>query len=828
MDPLSITAGVLTLLTVSVKVSVLLKQFRDEVDIVDATLSGLLGDIANFQQVLESMRDTFDQDEIKANIQVTGHAGGHWKNLARSVDDGTRTLQQLVVLLESINKTTSFLDGPRKQLRLKSAMEQIGTFRDQIQSYRAALQLSLSTIILWNQVTFQKSSEGLPEKIMPTLDKLYDEFRSLGISLNAKIENLRTSLTLRNEEGCNELDAMSNLRECVRSAADVVSSASSTLTVDLVDKSSVRHGSDFGEIFMQGSNEPMMRWMSSNTVYEFEELTPQLDPSESSTVGVTAEYQSDSDSDLETEMMKALFESAMRLKDAGDLVGAERKFRNCLTRTSMTASTASLTSLKRAAAGGISRLKILELLLDTYCMLEAWSKAKQVMVEKLSLTHKQVGTRDELYLWDTLKLAELMAKCKEWDSAHLQGRRSLRGFRRLGEESCRGYEQCVVFLIKLCHEEGKIDEEEAYTDLLESHHAKMKAKSASPPANEKSSTMAQVQSEYDPDDMRGKDSMGISKSAEDLSSGPGAMESQHEQGAAQQVQIEDSGGSSIPKDTKALPKDVEEISPSESLPTVRLPVSTLITKAQGEGANSVFDENVEIKVDSITPSPSSTEWQDHVKLAQFMSDLYLSGPVHTSLQTERSSQVSRLDLLTTYCQLTHGNVPRFKVTLFEGRWDCHIELGDMERQQVSSCSTELLAREAAVDEACRHLIPLSTQERLVSGEKLRDPFSDKEVLSPVSILEKSRMDVPVREWFDAGLVRMKQRCEEPQVVGIAEDATSYVQDVSHPPLRRSVSDRGFSHDVPLSATSPNMVLRNVSVEPRIHSSRISGTSRRAI
>lgn len=148
MDPLSITAGVLTLLTVSIKVSVLVKQFGDEVDVVDLTLTGLLGDIANFQQVLESMRDTFEQDDIKANIHVTGHAGNHWKNLGRSLEDGTRTLKQLTSLLESINKTTSFLDGPRKQLRLKGAIAQIGTYRDQIQSYRAALQLSLSTIIL--------------------------------------------------------------------------------------------------------------------------------------------------------------------------------------------------------------------------------------------------------------------------------------------------------------------------------------------------------------------------------------------------------------------------------------------------------------------------------------------------------------------------------------------------------------------------------------------------------------------------------------------------------------------------------------------------------
>jgi hypothetical protein len=147
-DPLSITASVITLIQVSVQVTILLKQFNDEVSIVDATLTGLLSDVAGFQHVLESMKETFNQNEIKSNLQVTGHVGSHWKNLARSLEDGATTLQQLHTLLEGVNKTTSFLDGPRKQIRFKSAIDQIGIYREQIQSYRAALQLSLSTVIL--------------------------------------------------------------------------------------------------------------------------------------------------------------------------------------------------------------------------------------------------------------------------------------------------------------------------------------------------------------------------------------------------------------------------------------------------------------------------------------------------------------------------------------------------------------------------------------------------------------------------------------------------------------------------------------------------------
>lgn len=103
---------------------------------------------------------------------------------------------------------------------------------------------------------------------------------------------------------------MSNLRECVQSAADVVSTASSTLTVDVVERISVRHGSDFEDVYVKDTNETILRWMLSNTVYEFEEMLPHTDPSEASAGEAIAEHHSDSDSDLETEMIKALFKSA--------------------------------------------------------------------------------------------------------------------------------------------------------------------------------------------------------------------------------------------------------------------------------------------------------------------------------------------------------------------------------------------------------------------------------------------------------------------------------------------------------------------------------------
>jgi hypothetical protein len=317
-------------------------------------------------------------------------------------------------------------------------------------------------------VNIKQSTDKIPEKILPNLDKVYDELRSLFGVLNAKIEKLQKSVSSPDAEDASELKSMSNLRECVRAAADVVSTTSSTLTVETSDKKSVRHGSDFGDLYVRDTNEPMMRWMSSNTVYEYDEMSPLPDPSEASTGDTQPEYVSDSDSDLENDMIRALFTSATKLMGEGDLIGAERKLRNCLSRLSTNASTY---SLKTAAANDVSRAELLERLIEVYCLRKSWPKAKAAMMEKLSVTERQVGKKDELYLTDLLKLAEIMVETEQYVEAHLQGRRSLRGFKKLGEPGFEGYEKSLVFLVHLCNIDSKADEEEAYAALLGSHRA---------------------------------------------------------------------------------------------------------------------------------------------------------------------------------------------------------------------------------------------------------------------------------------------------------------------------------------------------------------------
>ena len=148
VDPLSITAGVLGLLSTCVKVGSSLKEFYDGANIADAKVKGLLTDVESFTQVLRLMKDTFGQERIQTSFQPTDHISNHWNNLSISINDGQDTLLRLQETLEKVNKSVSVLDGARKHLRLKGASEEIGTFQLQVRSYRDTLHLSLQTVIL--------------------------------------------------------------------------------------------------------------------------------------------------------------------------------------------------------------------------------------------------------------------------------------------------------------------------------------------------------------------------------------------------------------------------------------------------------------------------------------------------------------------------------------------------------------------------------------------------------------------------------------------------------------------------------------------------------
>ncbi|KAL1800560.1 hypothetical protein ACET3X_000902 [Alternaria dauci] len=841
-DPLSITASIVTLLHISVQVTVLIKQFRDEVFAVDTTLTGLLDDVDGFQHVLESMKETIEESNNKETLQATGHVGSHWKNLARSLEDGADALQKLHATLDGVNKKSSVLDAPRKQLRLKSASEQIRRYREQIQTSHTAIQLSLSTIILWNQVTFQRSTEMIPDKVVPTLDKLYDEFRTFGALLNAKIEKLQHKVTDQNDTDNYELVYMNNLRECVRSAADVVSTASTTLNADTSDKNSVKNGSDFGDVFVKDANEPMLRWFASNTVYEFEDVEAPLPaPSEAGTGDAQTEYQSDSDSDIENDLIRSLFNEGRKRKDIGDLESAVRYFQNCLTRLSSNISYTSLTSAKSAVVCGVSKMDLLEYLLDCYCLLEAWSKAKAIMKDKLSITERQVGKRDELYLRDTLRLAELMMKNGEYVEAHLQARRSLRGFRKLGKQGNSGYEESLDFLIRICRTEGKLDEEDAYAALLASHERKTKRSASSPKVRPLSHVSPKLQSASNPvlEDIAKAD-LEVSEQAQEilnhmLSLGsneippietedltvrsPGDLE----------VQLSEKS-QSYDTDQTALEEKIESVAERDKATSEQQPLFASRPDSPTDGQSVQPDRETESPSgDDIVSSeqyPLTLASQEDLTAmltpvnsgdlsnlegceaqaaaAEFICMLYKTA---ANEATEKNLRTPRKDaeFLKAWCNLFHGRDPYYFSEWHIDGYYCMIKINDTHGCTVSGQKTEQKAKEAAVAKVCEMYISHADEVLTLDTMTQRDPASDKEVFIPQSNYEDIETTMGWGEEVDTTFYSSVKDTNIPHitisaetdevVIGNSEAATpTSEKSINSPKMPRSASDSKILHD----------------------------------
>lgn len=146
MDPLSITVGVATLLGCCISAGVALRKFLIGAAEVKTVITAMMADLRALRSVLETMETTFE--DMNSDQPKTGHIGAHWTNLFQLLEDGQQSLVSLQLVLEDASKEVKILDSARKQLRIKIAADQIVFCRQEVQTYKDALQLSLQTITL--------------------------------------------------------------------------------------------------------------------------------------------------------------------------------------------------------------------------------------------------------------------------------------------------------------------------------------------------------------------------------------------------------------------------------------------------------------------------------------------------------------------------------------------------------------------------------------------------------------------------------------------------------------------------------------------------------
>jgi hypothetical protein len=284
------------------------------------------------------------------------------------------------------------------------------------------------------------------------------------LDLHLRIQNLQDAVTNTNNE--DRIDAVKNLRACVHTAATIVSSASTILTANQGYQASVTNGSDFGDCFPSEPSESMLRWISSNTVCESAEdmqdkvATEMYHSGGGNPAGLgedNIDHQSDSDSDLEIAIIKSLQKHGKEKLISKNFKAAERLFRNCLSRLSTT---------QTSPEDSVRRLEVMELLLETYSQQEKWEEARSILIDKLSVSGLRSHKEDHTVLSDMSTLVEILQRQGNYVEAHLYGRRVLKGYRRLGAQGAGGVEKALVMLVQICHDDGKVEEEDAYASML--------------------------------------------------------------------------------------------------------------------------------------------------------------------------------------------------------------------------------------------------------------------------------------------------------------------------------------------------------------------------
>ena len=102
----------------------------------------------------------------------------------------------------------------------------------------------------------------------------------------------------------------------------------------------------------------------------------------------------------------------------------------------------------------------------TYQQQKKRTEAQSILIEKIASGSRNTTGDNSDVLSETLTLAEVLLKKEGHPEALLYARRPLKGYRRMGVSGTAGAGKALQLLVTICHAEGNIDEEEAYTAIL--------------------------------------------------------------------------------------------------------------------------------------------------------------------------------------------------------------------------------------------------------------------------------------------------------------------------------------------------------------------------
>ena len=267
-----------------------------------------------------------------------------------------------------------------------------------------------------------------------------------------------------------QMVAMCILRDCIRSAATIVSTASTRISSDAGADASVRAGdSDIGDLFPRRSNVMLQRFVESRLTQDYGRGSS---PPELRSLASVAPFECalvdypDSDDDLEVDIATGLLLKAKKILSIGmkiptDRSRAERYLINCLHRLSHASFSGQRDKFKE---NWRSEIEALELLISIHCENSQWSDARSMLVKKMAVKERFCSKDDSTLVVDVLLLARLLLESRDYVEAHLHARRALKAYRKISD--VRGSAESIQLLVNICQSDNKEDEAEAYEALL--------------------------------------------------------------------------------------------------------------------------------------------------------------------------------------------------------------------------------------------------------------------------------------------------------------------------------------------------------------------------
>jgi WD40 repeat protein len=325
----------------------------------------------------------------------------------------------------------------------------------------------------WNQVSTQEASAT----VIPTLDEIEARIRQLGIGMNTRmesIENIMKSIAksenrdVELEEQKAKLRTTINLRNCLQSAASVVSSASTFIHDRNGIAASNFHGSDFGDVFQPVSTDSTRTWIETNVIGEVAESDdlgdrPDVGGSGSAVILADPAIDWDSDEEHELELATALLNlGTSQLKDK-DFTTAESRLKSCIgiiTEKELTSSVSNDLSMVK--------LNAISELITALREQSKWEEVYKMLREKIAILSRSGSASSLDILFDTLSLAEMLHEKGESTEACLYARTSYRRFKRMGASRRSECIRSLTVLVEACSASGKQNESDAYSAILHS------------------------------------------------------------------------------------------------------------------------------------------------------------------------------------------------------------------------------------------------------------------------------------------------------------------------------------------------------------------------